>query len=110
MTTKTSWERMLGNGYTIREDIEEMKRLITELSSRVKDLEGSCRTDKEWLYNENELYSDLEKGEIHPEGPSEPFIEDMEKVTGKHLMTYTETDMIIAAHETILKGNVRQRS
>nr|GEX63111.1 hypothetical protein [Tanacetum cinerariifolium] len=41
---------------------------------------------KEWIYNENELYSDVEEGEIQPEYPSEPFIEDLEKVTGKHSM------------------------
>ncbi|GJS25551.1 potassium channel SKOR-like protein [Tanacetum coccineum] len=35
--------------------------------------------EKEWVYD-NELYSDLEEGEIQPEGPSVTFIEDSEKL------------------------------
>lgn len=59
--------------------------------------------EKDWICDENKMYYNLEEIEFLPKGPSEAFIEDSEKVIGKHAMTYAEMNMIIVAHETIFR-------
>lgn len=66
------------------------RRSVTEERVGVEDVEmGDVdKGKKECVYEEKEWHSNLEQGLLQPEGPSNAFIHDLEKVIGKTVMTY----------------------
>ncbi|GJX84574.1 hypothetical protein Tco_0335348 [Tanacetum coccineum] len=53
--------------------------------------------------NEYGMYSDLEEGEIQPEGPSKEFLVQLKKVTGEFKMTHEVIQKIEVDKEKILR-------